>query len=118
MEVHGSDSEFQILPSHLEDFTWKSLGSDLEVFGKPLVMRLRISFNVRYNPDFNSLRLFATFSVLDLFPNELDRFQIHKRWHDQVSLFLAFSIVNMLDIDSCNHVTANSFFVIAKNYGY
>jgi hypothetical protein len=38
LEVFGSDSEFQVLPSHLEDFTWKSIESDLEVFGKPLVM--------------------------------------------------------------------------------
>jgi hypothetical protein len=28
LEVFGSSSEFQIFPSHLEDFTWKSLGSD------------------------------------------------------------------------------------------
>jgi hypothetical protein len=38
LEVFGSNSEFQTLPSHLEDFTWKSVGSDLEVFGKLLVM--------------------------------------------------------------------------------
>jgi hypothetical protein len=75
LEVFGSDSEFQVLPSHLEDFTWKSLASDLEVFGKLLVMRIKISFNVKYNPDFDSLRLFATFRVLYLFPDELDDFK-------------------------------------------
>jgi hypothetical protein len=62
-----------VLPSDLEDFTWKSLGSDLEVFGKLLVIcDLEFFFNVKYNPDFDSLRLFATFSVLNLFPDEHD----------------------------------------------
>jgi hypothetical protein len=77
-ESLGNISKYFGIPNiskSLGDFTWKSLGSDLQVFGTRLVMRLRISFNVNYNADFDSLRLFAAFSVLNFFPDELDDFK-------------------------------------------